>query len=150
MAIALAGLGGRQHVDVDIDESLPQVLADIGLLERVVANVVQNALKYGRPDGGRIRVRASEHAAWVELRVVDHGPGLPEGAVDTVFAPFERLGEHGERGDSGVAGVGLGLSVAQGFMAAMHGTIRAEDTPGGGLTIVLSLPAVTADGQGRQ
>jgi two-component system sensor histidine kinase KdpD len=150
VAGALVGLDGRQHIDVDIDETLPQVLADVGLLERVVANVVQNALKYGRPNGGRIRVRASEHAARVELRVVDHGPGLPEEAAETVFAPFERLGEHGERGDTGVAGVGLGLSVAQGFMTAMHGTIRAEDTPGGGLTIVLSLPAVTTDGQGRQ
>ncbi|RKT85856.1 two-component system, OmpR family, sensor histidine kinase KdpD [Saccharopolyspora antimicrobica] len=144
-ARALAGLDGQQHVDVEIDESLPPVLADVGLLERVVANVVQNALKYGRPGGGRIGVRASEHAARVELRVVDHGPGLPEGAADTVFAPFERLGD---LGDTGPAGVGLGLSVAQGFMTAMEGTIRAEDTPGGGLTIVLSLPA--ADGQGRR
>lgn len=150
VARALAGLDGRQHIDVDIDESLPPVLADTGLLERVVANVVQNALKYGRPDGARISVRASEHAARVELRVVDHGPGLPEDAADAAFAPFERLGEHGERGDTGVAGVGLGLSVAQGFMTAMHGTIRAEDTPGGGLTIVLSLSAVTADGQGKR
>ncbi|MCI2419247.1 sensor histidine kinase KdpD [Saccharopolyspora sp. K220] len=149
VAGALAGLDGRQHIDVDIEESLPPVLADVGLLERVVANVVQNALKYGRPNGRPIGVRASEHAAWVELRVVDHGPGLPEGTADTAFEPFERLGEHGERGDTGAAGVGLGLSVAQGFMAAMQGTIRAEDTPGGGLTIVISLPAVTADGQGR-
>ncbi|MEV0697708.1 sensor histidine kinase KdpD [Saccharopolyspora sp. NPDC050389] len=150
VAGALAGLDGRQHIDVDIDESLPPVLADVGLLDRVVANVVQNALKYGRPDGGRISMRASEHAARVELRVVDHGPGLPEDAAESAFAPFERLGEHGERGDAGVAGVGLGLSVAQGFMTAMHGTIRAEDTPGGGLTIVLSLPVVAADGQGKR
>ncbi|WP_010305849.1 DUF4118 domain-containing protein [Saccharopolyspora spinosa] len=153
VARALAGLDGRQHIDVDIDESLPPVLADTGLLERVVANVVQNALRYGRPDGARISVRASEHAARVELRVVDHGPGLSKDAADAVFAPFERLGERGERGDTGVAGVagvGLGLSVAQGFMTAMHGTIRAEDTPGGGLTIVLSLSAVTANGQGKR
>ncbi|MEU6266784.1 sensor histidine kinase KdpD [Saccharopolyspora shandongensis] len=150
VAGALAGLDGRQHIDVDIDESLPPVLADVGLLERVVANVVQNALKYGRTNGDRIRVRASEHAARVELRVVDHGPGLPEDAAESAFAPFERLGEHGERGDTGVAGVGLGLSVAQGFMTAMQGTIGAEDTPGGGLTIVLSLPVVAADGQGKR
>ncbi|CAM05259.1 two-component system sensor histidine kinase KdpD [Saccharopolyspora erythraea NRRL 2338] len=140
---ALAGLDGRQHVDIDTDESLPDVLADAGLLERVVANVVQNALKYGRPEGGRIGVRASAHASWVELRVVDHGPGLPEGAAETVFAPFERLGDRGGRGDQGETGVGLGLSVAKGFMEAMQGSIRAEDTPGGGLTIVLSLPAAS-------
>ncbi|GAA4860407.1 DUF4118 domain-containing protein [Saccharopolyspora rosea] len=144
VARALAGLDGRRSVDVDIDESLPAVFADVGLLDRVVANVVQNALKYGCPDGGLVHVRASEHASWVELRVVDHGPGLPDGTAEAVFAPFERLGERGERGDSsGVAGIGLGLSVAQGFMAAMQGTIRAEDTPGGGLTIVLALPAAT-------
>ncbi|SFS36365.1 sensor histidine kinase [Saccharopolyspora flava] len=141
VARALAGLDGRHLVDVDISENLPRVRADAGLLERVVANVVQNALKYGRPEESRVRVGASAHAARVELRVVDHGPGLPAGAADTAFAPFERLGEHGERGDSGPAGVGLGLNVAQGFADAMKGTIRAEDTPGGGLTIVVSLPA---------
>lgn len=137
VAGALVGLDGRERVAVDTDESLPAVLADVGLLERVIANVVQNALKYG---GDRVGVRASEHAKWVELRIVDHGPGLPEGAADTVFAPFERLGGHA---DTGPPGVGLGLSVAQGFMQAMHGTIRAEDTPGGGLTMVLALPVAT-------
>jgi two-component system sensor histidine kinase KdpD len=147
VATALAGLDGREHVEVDTDESLPAVLADVGLLERVVANVVQNALKYGRPDGHPISVRSSEHAAWVELRVVDHGPGLPEGAAESVFAPFERLGGRVERGDAGDSGIGLGLSVAQGFMDAMRGTIRAEDTPGGGLTVVLSLAAASGDGQ---
>ncbi|TDC90126.1 sensor histidine kinase KdpD [Saccharopolyspora aridisoli] len=146
VARALAGLDGRHHIDLDISERLPRVMADPGLIERVVANVVQNALKYGRPDEGRIRVGASAHASRVELRVVDHGPGLPAGADEDAFAPFERLGEHGERGDAGPGGVGLGLSVAQGFVDAMRGTIRAEDTPGGGLTIVVSLPA--ADRQG--
>ena len=135
VAGALAGLDGRGRVETDADESLPAVLADIGLLERVIANVLQNALKYS---DDRVFVRSSEHAAWVELRVVDHGPGLPHGAADSVFAPFERLGGHT---DTGEPGVGLGLSVAQGFMTAMHGTIRAEDTPGGGLTVVLALPA---------
>ncbi|MFR9731328.1 DUF4118 domain-containing protein [Saccharopolyspora sp. MS10] len=139
VAGALAGLDGREKVVVDTDESLPAVLADVGLLERVIANVVQNALKYG---GDGVAVRASAHAARVELRVVDHGPGLPEDTAESVFAPFER---GGEPGDTGPPGVGLGLSVAQGFMQAMDGTIQAEDTPGGGLTIVLSLP-VAAEG----
>ncbi|WP_243792754.1 DUF4118 domain-containing protein [Saccharopolyspora gloriosae] len=137
VAGALAGLEGRERVEVDTEESLPAVLADVGLLERVIANVVQNALKYG---GDRVGVRASEHARWGELRIVDHGPGLPEDAAEAVFAPFERLGGHA---DTGPPGVGLGLSVAQGFMQAMHGTIRAEDTPGGGLTMVLALPVAT-------
>ena len=149
VARALTGLEGREHVNVDTEESLSSVLADVGLLERVVANVVQNGLRYGRADGQRISVRSSEHAAWVELRVVDHGPGLPAGTAEDVFAPFERLGDYGERGDSGGSGVGLGLSVAKGFMDAMHGTIRAEDTPGGGLTIVLSLPAAPRADEGE-
>ena len=138
---ALAGLDGRSAVAVDVDEALPAVLADVGLLERVVANVVDNALRHGSPglSGAvppaepAIAIRASAHEDRVELRVVDHGRGVPKGAADAMFAPFHRLG-----GASG--GIGLGMSVARGFMDAMGGTIRTEDTPGGGLTVVLSLP----------
>ncbi len=145
VASTLAALDGREQIKVDMDERIPPVLGDVGLLERVVANVLQNALKYGQPDQAPIDVRASEHASRVELRVVDHGPGLPEDAAELVFGAFERLGDRG-RGDSGAAGVGLGLSVARGFTEAMGGTIRAEDTPGGGLTIVISLPSARASG----
>src|SRR5205823_8005453 len=67
---ALSTLEGREHVKVEIDEQLPSVLGDVGLLDRVVANVLQNALKYGRPDSETVDVRASEHASRVELRVV--------------------------------------------------------------------------------
>jgi two-component system sensor histidine kinase KdpD len=147
---ALAGIDDRQLVTVDIDERLPDVLADAGLLERVVANVIDNAVRHGvRParvgagapeptmdtEEPPIAVRASAHGGHGELRVVDHGPGLPKGALDAVFAPFQRLGDR----DTSV-GVGLGLSVAKGFVEAMGGTIAAEDTPGGGLTLVVSLP----------
>jgi two-component system sensor histidine kinase KdpD len=147
---ALAGIDDRQLVTVDIDERLPDVLADAGLLERVVANVIDNAVRHGvRParvgagapepaadaEEPPIAVRASAHGGHGELRVVDHGPGLPKGALGSAFAPFQRLGDR----DTSV-GVGLGLSVAKGFVEAMGGTIAAEDTPGGGLTIVVSLP----------
>ncbi|MFB9430487.1 sensor histidine kinase [Streptoalloteichus tenebrarius] len=138
VARALAGVEGRRWVSVDVDDHLPPVRADVGLLERVVANVVDNALRYGRRRDQlrpEVAVRASAHADRVELRIVDHGPGLPRGAADSVFAPFQRLGDR----DSST-GVGLGLSVAKGFTEAMDGTIRAEDTPGGGLTVVISLP----------
>ncbi|SHG07602.1 DUF4118 domain-containing protein [Streptoalloteichus hindustanus] len=138
VARALTGLEGRRWVAVDVDDHLPLVRADVGLLERVVANVVDNALRYGRrPDQLRpeVAVRASAHADRVELRIVDHGPGLPRDAADEVFAPFQRLGDR-----DASTGVGLGLSVAKGFTEAMDGTIRAEDTPGGGLTVVVSLP----------
>ncbi len=129
VALALHGLTG--DIEVDVPESLPPVRADVGLLERVIANVVGNAVRYA----GAVAVRASAHGSEVELRIVDHGRGLPRGTADEVFAPFQRLG------DRTPGGVGLGLSVAKGFTEAMGGTIRAEDTPGGGLTMVISLPA---------
>jgi two-component system sensor histidine kinase KdpD len=132
VARALSGMDDARRVDVDVDEQLAPVRADVGLLERVVANVVDNALRHG---GGTVAVRASRHADRVELRVVDHGPGLPRGAADEVFAPFQRLGDR-----AATPGVGLGLSVAKGFTEAMNGTIAAEDTPGGGLTVVIALP----------
>ncbi|GGS48979.1 sensor histidine kinase [Actinokineospora fastidiosa] len=134
VAQALAGIDERRTVTVDVDEGLPPVLADPGLLERVVANVIDNALRHGAGAPG-IAVRASTHGDQVELRVVDHGPGLPKQAADTVFTPFHRFG------DRATPGIGLGLSVAKGFIDAMGGTIAAEDTPGGGLTMVISLPA---------
>ncbi|WP_026360972.1 DUF4118 domain-containing protein [Amycolatopsis nigrescens] len=138
---ALSNVDNSASVLAEVDERLPEVLADPGLLERVVANVVDNALRHGagpRP----VSVRASTHSAHVELRVTDHGRGLKKGTAESAFAPFQRLGDR----DS-TPGVGLGLSVARGFTEAMGGTIRAEDTPGGGLTVVISLPAVRENGE---
>jgi two-component system sensor histidine kinase KdpD len=108
---------------------------DPGLLERSVANLVENAVKY-RPDGSTVLVSASALADRVEVRVVDRGPGVPDEAKERIFAPFQRYGD-APRG----AGVGLGLAVARGFAEAMGGTLNAEDTPGGGLTMVLTLRA---------
>ncbi|MCW8378406.1 sensor histidine kinase [Streptomyces justiciae] len=128
-------LGGvpEDSVELDIPETLPMVSVDKGLLERVVANVVENAVKYSRQDEP-VLVSASAIADRVEVRVVDRGPGVPDEAKERIFAPFQRYGD-APRG----AGVGLGLAVARGFAEAMGGTISAEDTPGGGLTMVLSL-----------
>ncbi|RST18895.1 sensor histidine kinase KdpD [Streptomyces sp. WAC05374] len=123
--------------ELDIPESLPMVEVDKGLLERAVANVVENAVKYSRA-AAPVLVSASAMADRVELRVVDRGSGVPDEAKDRIFAPFQRYGD-APRG----AGVGLGLAVARGFMEAMGGTITAEDTPGGGLTMVLTLKAAT-------
>ena len=72
-------------IDVDLPADLPDVLADAGLLERVVANVVQNALRYS-PEGARVRITGSTHGGYVELRVVDRGPGIPAAEADAVFA----------------------------------------------------------------
>jgi len=143
VGLALSGIDDRRQVEVDVADDLPEVLADPGLLERVIANVVDNALRHGQqPDVAPVvEVRASAHAGQVELHVVDHGPGLPKGATGALFAPFQRLGDR-----DATPGVGLGLSVAKGFTEAMGGTIRAEDTPSGGLTIVISLPEAIHDG----
>jgi len=123
----------EDSVDLDIPETLPMVEADKGLLERSVANVVENAVKYS-PADCPVLVSASAIADRVEVRVVDRGPGVPDEAKDRIFEPFQRYGDV-PRG----AGVGLGLAVARGFAEAMGGTLDAEDTPGGGLTMVLSL-----------
>ncbi|WP_329267016.1 sensor histidine kinase KdpD [Streptomyces sp. NBC_01451] len=128
-------LGGvpEDSVELDIPETLPMVHVDRGLLERAVANVVENAVKYS-PEEEKVLVSASAIADRVEVRVVDRGPGVPDEAKDRIFEPFQRHGDS-PRG----AGVGLGLAVARGFTEAMGGTLAAEDTPGGGLTMVLSV-----------
>jgi two-component system sensor histidine kinase KdpD len=128
-------LGGvpEDSVELDIPETLPMVDVDRGLLERAVANVVENAVKYS-PPGEKVLVSASAIADRVEVRVVDRGPGVPDEAKDRIFEPFQRYGDS-PRG----AGVGLGLAVARGFTEAVGGTLHAEDTPGGGLTMVLAV-----------
>ncbi|MEV8022171.1 sensor histidine kinase KdpD [Streptomyces sp. NPDC086554] len=121
--------------ELDIPETLPMVAVDKGLLERAVANIVENAVKYS-PDAEPVLVSASALGDRVEVRVVDRGPGVPDTAKSRIFEPFQRYGD-APRG----AGVGLGLAVARGFVEAMGGTLEAEDTPGGGLTMVLTLRA---------
>ncbi|MFF9477143.1 ATP-binding protein [Streptomyces roseolus] len=121
--------------EADVPETLPMVEVDKGLLERAVANIVENAVTYS-PDGVPVAVTASTLGDRVELRVVDRGPGVPDESKDGIFEPFQRFGD-APRG----SGVGLGLAVARGFVEAMGGTLSAEDTPGGGLTMVLTLRA---------
>ena len=130
---ALASIGPQADaVDVDVAETLPRVVADPGLLERAIANIVANALVHG--DGAPVRVVAGPVDGGVDLRVVDRGPGVSAVERDRMFVPFQRLGDspHG-------ASVGLGLAVARGFLEAMGGTVEVEDTPGGGLTMILRL-----------
>jgi two-component system sensor histidine kinase KdpD len=123
-------------LDVDVPTDLPEVSADAGLLERVIANLVQNALRYS-PDGSRVGVTGSVHAGLVELRIIDRGPGIPAADADAVFAAFQRQDDLPAAG----AGVGLGLAIARGFTEAMGGHVFAEETPGGGATLVVQLKA---------
>ncbi|MFK8907322.1 ATP-binding protein [Streptomyces sp. YS-3] len=131
-------LGGvpEDSVELDVPESLPMVAVDAGLLERAVANLVENAVKYS-PAGVPVLVSASALGDRVEVRVADRGPGVPDDSKERIFEPFQRYGD-APRG----AGVGLGLAVARGFAESMDGTLTAEDTPGGGMTMVLTLRAV--------
>ncbi|MBN2112958.1 MAG: sensor histidine kinase KdpD [Acidimicrobiia bacterium] len=126
---------GESRVEVHVPETLPRVNADPALLERAIANVADNALAWS-PAEQPVRIGAFEVAGRVELRVVDQGPGLPPEVRERAFEPFQRFGDRpwGE-------GIGLGLAVAKGFVEAMGGTIDLEDTPGGGLTVCISLEA---------
>jgi two-component system sensor histidine kinase KdpD len=124
------------QIELDVPDTLPEVMADPGLMERVIANLVENALRYS-PAGKPIRIAASAHGQQVELRVIDRGPGVPPDEREAVFAPFQRRDDHAT---SATAGVGLGLAIARGFVEAMHGTITLDDTPGGGLAAVVTLP----------
>jgi two-component system, OmpR family, sensor histidine kinase KdpD len=135
---AIKGLGERGHsVAMSVDETLPRVHADAALLERAIANVVDNAVAWSPPDKP-VRVEAGAVAGRVDLRVVDRGPGIPAEQRERMFLPFQRLGDQ-----SNGTGTGLGLAVARGFVEAMGGEITVEDTPSGGLTMVVSLEALS-------
>ena len=136
VARALDDLGpaGRAVV-VDIADSLPEVRVDPAILERVIVNLTTNAIRYS-PAGQPPLLTASALGDRVELRVADRGPGIPEPDRDRVFVPFQRLGD-----TDNTTGVGLGLALARGLTEAMGGTLEPDETPGGGLTMVLSLPA---------
>lgn len=125
----------RSAIDrVKVDVGGAVVLADVGLLERVLANLIDNALRYA-PDCV-VRVNAGRVGDRVLINVIDEGPGIPPGAEEQIFGAFQRLGDH-----DNTTGVGLGMSVARGFVEAMGGSIAAGDTPGGGLTVVVDLAA---------
>lgn len=122
------------RVAIQVPPDLPEVLADPAFLERVLTNLGANALHYSPPQS-QVTVTASAIGERVELRVIDHGPGIPPENRSQVFTPFQRLGDQDNS-----TGVGLGLALSLGLTEAMDGTLTIDDTPGGGLTMVLTLP----------
>ena len=130
---AIASLGARgASLELDIADDLPMITTDPALLERAVANVIDNAISWS-PAEMPVRIEAAQVRGAVVLRVVDRGPGIPPAQRETVFQPFQRLGD--QHTDTGV---GLGLAVARGFIDALEGDLTIEDTPGGGTTMVFS------------
>jgi two-component system sensor histidine kinase KdpD len=117
------------RVDIDIGDDLPLVQADPGLLERILANLIDNAVRHGR---GSVQITATAGAESAKLAVIDHGTGVTAEERRRMFAPFQRLDDR--------SGVGLGLSVARRFAEAMDGALAADESPGGGLTMRLRLP----------
>ena len=147
LGISLAPVSIDEVVIVALDElglapgeatleltAVPPVRADPVLLQRAVVNLLTNALRYS-PAAHPPVVASSRFGERVQLRVIDVGPGIPEARRDEVFLPFQRTGD-----TDNTTGVGLGLAVSKGFVEAMGGTLEAEDTPGGGLTMVIELP----------
>jgi two-component system sensor histidine kinase KdpD len=123
-----------ERVRVDVAPDLPEAACDPVLVQRVLVNLIANALRYS-PEGAPLIITASSFGERVELRVIDRGPGIPKARLAEAFQPFQRLGD-----TDNTTGVGLGLALSNGFMEAMGGSLEAEDTPGGGLTMVISLP----------
>ncbi len=134
--IALRGLDAPANVRFEVPDGMPLVLADPGLLERVLANLFSNALHHS-PAAQPPALQAHRRDDTVVLEVIDHGPGVPDGLKTEIFEPFRRF-------DDRKVGVGLGLAVAKGFTEAMGGAIVAADTPGGGLTVRITLPVASA------
>jgi two-component system sensor histidine kinase KdpD len=114
------------------------VVADATLLERSLDNVVRNALRH-TPHGTPVTIDAGCVNGACHIRVIDRGPGVALADRPRVVQPFQRLD------DTSTEGAGLGLAIAQGFVNAMHGTFTLDDTPGGGLTVTMTLPLVTDD-----
>jgi two-component system, OmpR family, sensor histidine kinase KdpD len=139
--VALRGLDGGGTVRLTVPDGLPLVRTDPGLLERVLANLFANALDYSPPDRPP-SLRASQAGDSVILEITDHGPGVPDDLKARMFEPFERLDASRREASTGT-GVGLGLAVVKGFLDTMGGSVVAADTPGGGLTMRVALPAAS-------
>lgn len=139
---AIASLGADARVvDVEVPETLPEVVADAVLLEHALANLIGNALRMSPPETPPVVAAGSVvsgRVRRVDVRIVDRGPGIRPEHRTLVFQPFQRLVDRQQHG----SGVGLGLAIARGFVETMGGELAVDDTPGGGVTMTVSLPVV--------
>ncbi|NUR30830.1 MAG: histidine kinase, partial [Catenulispora sp.] len=127
----------RRHVALGEFDDVPEIVADPVLLERVLANLVGNALRHGGT-AAPVLLTASALDDKVQLRVIDRGPGVQPHDFEQIFTPFQRLGDR-----DNTTGVGLGLALSRGLVEAMGGSLLPEETPGGGLTMVVTIPVAT-------
>ncbi len=127
------------EVNLTLGWDLPPVTADETLLQRAVVNVLANAVRFS-PPGAPPTISTSQFGEKIQLRIIDSGPGIPDTRKAEAFAAFQRMGD-----TDNTTGVGLGLALSRGFITAMGGSLEAEDTPGGGLTMVIELDAVAGD-----
>jgi two-component system sensor histidine kinase KdpD len=132
---ALNGLDGHERVEVFFPPDLPLVEVDSAQIERVLVNLLENALKFS-PSGSTVNVRASTIGGDVVVRIEDEGPGVPAADREAIFEPFRR-----GSAESAQRGTGLGLAIARGFAEANGGGVFAEPRETGGSCFVLTLPA---------
>jgi two-component system sensor histidine kinase KdpD len=129
---ALAGLPGAERVELELGDHLPPVQIDAAQIERALANMLENALRFS-PADSTVSVRAESRGAEVIVRIEDSGPGVPAADASAIFEPFRR--------STRSRGAGLGLAIARGFVEANGGRVWVESAPGGGASFALTLPA---------
>ncbi|GAA1734401.1 sensor histidine kinase [Microbacterium paludicola] len=131
------------RVDLALVPHMPPVQGDPVLLQRVLVNVLANADRFS-PDQGAVRIQTEAENRRGRILIVDHGPGVPAERQGEMFAPFQRMGD-----TDNTTGLGLGLALSRGFTEGMGGTLTTDDTPGGGLTMVVELPLSPVPPEGR-
>jgi signal transduction histidine kinase len=144
----LREMAEARSVEIRIAESLPVLTVDVGRLELTFINLLSNAIKYADPAKSVRWVEISERGGddrQCQVAVRDNGLGIPPESVATIFGQFTRAHAESEHGVH-VNGLGLGLSIVDDCIRAMHGRIEVESSEGVGTTFVLTLPRTPADG----
>jgi two-component system sensor histidine kinase KdpD len=128
-----------EDINLSYGSDLPEIRTDSGLLERALANLISNAMTHGSSTK-KPSMTLSQHGPWVQIRIIDYGAGIDLSDPTKIFTPFRRLGDSNNK-----EGVGLGLALSKGLVESIGGTLILEDTPGGGLTVVVSVPLASKE-----